>query len=798
MFENYLRTAIRNLIRHKIHSAINISGLAIGMSSCILILLYVHFELSYDRHHDQADRIYLVVREVRATGSEAVYQNRTSGPLASALVSEFPEVEQATRVWVQGGYFWIRHDELVFEQNLNVADPSILDIFTFPFIKGDPRTSLASPYTIIITEDMAQLYFPDEEPIGKVLQVTHRYFEGAYKVTGVIQNIPQNATFRFDCLTSTTPPQDLARGQWENWNPDGPWRPIETYLLLKEGVKSASLERKLPDLMEGYMGEEVQAHNTYHLQPLTRIYLYSKQDYGIPWYGDIQLVYILSSIALFILLIACINFVNLTTARSVERAREVGLRKAVGAYRGRLICQFLGESFLLSFLAFLCAIALVESLLPTFNAFVERDLSLRGGATVLAALTLIVVLVGLVSGSYPAFYLSALHSVDALRGTTQQGGRGAWIRKALVIFQFTISIVLIVGTAVVYSQIDFLQNRELGYDEEHIVILPLFGTDRTLTDRYETIKTEFLKHPTVLKASAFHRTMGYIGGVRDRVFPEDREGDEVRMFNLPFDEDFLDLFEIELIAGRNLTKDVSTDGVHGFLLNETAVQQLGWEHPIGKAFGWRGRKGVVIGVVKDFHHRPLHSGIGPMFMYKWQEKFDWLALKIRPDDLPGTLASLETQWGRFIPNHPFSYYFLDDSLNRAYQGEAKVSRIFGVFSVLAITIACLGLLGLAAHTTQQRTKEIGVRKVLGASSGSIVSLLSGEFVKLVVVANILAWPIAYYVMDGWLQDFAYRIDLGVGVFLLGGLLALATALATVSWQAIRAAGTDLVDALHSE
>ena len=800
MFRNYLTVAVRNLLRHKVYSLINILGLAIGLTCCILILLYVQDDLSYDRHHEKADRIYRVIREIHMKGTDPSYSVGTLGPLAAALQDDFPEIQHAVRAHNRGT--WISYGDKGFFQSHRVADASILDVFTLPLIKGDPQTVLKDPYSILLTEQMAQKYFGDEGAIGKVVNVEDKYFGGDYTITGILQDIPRNSHFYFDCLSSTVTPSSFMQDTWVIWH-QASYRPVQTYLLLHEGHAPAELERKFPDFVERHMGAEVRAHMTYSLQPLTRIYLYSNVDYGIPWYGGITYVYLFSSIAFFILLIACINFMNLATARSANRAQEVGMRKVVGTHRVQLIGQFLGESILLSFLALLLAVVLVGLVLPAFNDLAGKPLSLNmdNSGLMLLGLPVIGLLVGLLAGSYPAFLLSAFQPVEVLKGTLKIGSKSTWLRRGLVVFQFSISIFLIIGTMIVYNQMEYIRNRKMGFAKEQIVVMNILWQDQSLIQRYEIVKNEFLQHPNVLKATASLSLIG-IWGSYDTFRLEDAPGEEWRMLTLVVDEDFLETYEMKLIAGRNLPEGTVSDSSQAFILNETAVKKLGWTDPIGKPLELETNKGIfrgnVIGVVKDFHTASLREEIAPTVLYKYQPLFRWISLKISSDNIPATMDFLKKKWKRLIPQRPFRSSFLDDDLDGMYRTEMRLSQIFRIFSLLAIFIACLGLLGLTSFTTQQRTKEIGIRKVLGASVSSIVLLLSKEFVKLVAVANIIAWPVAYYIMKNWLQDFAYRIDIGIETFVLGGVLALLIALITVGYQAVKAATANPVDALRYE
>ena len=801
MFRNYLVVAIRSLVRHKGYSLINVSGLTIGMACCVLILLFIRDELQYDRFHENGDRIYRLIRQRQLNSGDIHSSTGTSGAAGPALLNDFPEVEQSVRYLSWGG-IWTTYGDKAFNQGFCLADKSILEVFTFPLLKGDPETALAEPFNVVLTERAVARYFGDEDPMGKTISVDHRYMGGEYKVTGILRDIPRHSTLWFDFLSATIP-TSWARGVFEGWAIQSSWHPANNYILLREGADIRALEEKLQAFLIRYLGEENAKTNTYFLQPLKRVYLYSRVDYEIPWYSDITYVYLFSAIGLFVLLIACINFMNLATARSASRAREVGMRKVVGAYRAQLIGQFLGESVLLSVVALLLATGLVKLALPGFNSLAYKELSLtaNGHTGLLLGLPCIAVFVGVLAGSYPALFLSAFHPAAVLKGTLRIGTKSTWFRKGLVVFQFTISVLLIVGTMVVYRQLEYMNTMQLGFNKEHIVLMPVFYRDRSLCARYEMVKNEFLQHPNVLNAAASH-SFGALGGQLESVRPEGALENEWQMRIVGVDEDFLDTYGIELLAGRNLSRDIASDSTEAFLLNETAVRRLGWAEPVGKQFEWQDggnlRRGHVIGVVRDFHNQSLREKIPPIAICKWQRVFNTLSLRIRGEDIPATMDFLRAKWQELIPALPFEANFMDEVLEGMYRRERRFGEITGIFSLLAVFVACLGLLGLASFTAQQRTREIGVRKALGASVSGVVLLLSEEFLKLVLVANLIAWPLAYYGLDNWLQNFEYRVSPGLTAFMLSGVLTLAIALATVSFQAVRAALINPVDALRDE
>ena len=815
MFRNYLRVAIRNLLRHKVYSSINILGLAIGMGCCVLIALYIEDEFSYDRNHENAEQIYRVLRETRATGGDRSFHTGTSGALASSLRNDFPEIQAAVRIWNTWGGVWVNYGDRVFRQAFCLADTNILEVFTFPLVKGDPATVFEDPFSVLITAEMAQKFFGDEDPIGRVIAVENQHLGGDYTVTGILRDIPRNTSplwktgLQFDFLTSTA---IVSRGNvhrtWEGWNRGSSWFPLKTYVVLPKDHSPEALERKLPDFMARHMGAAAAEKTVYRLQPLTRIHLYTDVDFGRPGMGGITFVYLLGAIAFFILLIASINFTNLATARYTTRAKEVSMRKVAGAHWLQLVRQFLGESILLAFLASLLAVGLVEFSLPAFNAVFNKDLSLLGNlrAPVLLGLFGFTILVGLMAGSYPAFFLSSLQPVTALKGALRVGSKGLWSRKGLVVFQFAISILIIIGAVVVNRQVHYIHHKDLGFQKDHILLLPVFYQARetrtpsagSLSADYELVKQTFLQHPDVLKASA-SATYGTAGGWQTgTIRPQGHDDSGFRMPILGVDEDFLDTYGIELLAGRHFSGDMTSDLTEAFMLNETAARQFGWTDPIGKQLEWENRAGTVIGLVKDFHHQSLRQEIGPIALCMSPSRFGYISLKIRSENIPATMEFLKETWKRFVPNRPLDARFLVDNVDGRYGAEVRFSQISSLFSLLAILISCLGLFGLVSFNIEQRTREIGIRKTLGASVSRLVFMLTWESVKWVLAANLIAWPVAYYAMSKWLQGFAYRVGLDVWIFLLGGTLALAIALATVSYQAVRAALANPVDALRYE
>ena len=788
MLKNYLKIALRNLRKHPGYTFINVAGLAVGIACCLLILLYVQNEFSYDRFHESADRIVrIAVDNVDANGNVSQFA-RAGAPWGPALAQDFPEVAASVRFRFVGNVLFRRGGEQRYEAAGLYADPSVFEVFTLPFLSGNPETALATPGDLVLTETMAARYFGDDDPLGQTLNI-----EGTdVTVTGVIEDMPANSHFSFEYLR----PFAVHAAQRPDWMERWGMYNYHTYLLLRDEAAVAGLQEKLPAFLDRHLDE---AGPVAVVQPLTSIHLHSHRSREFQANGSTSTVYILSAIALFILLIACINFMNLATARSASRAKEVGLRKVVGAYRRQLIGQFLSEAMLVSFLALLAALALVELCLPGFNALTGKTLTTNyaDASGYLLMLALLGVVVGGLAGGYPAFFLSAFRPASVLKGDLPRGTRAARLRKSLVVIQFTISIVLLIGVGVVYEQLTFIQNKPLGFDKEQVVMIPM--RDRQVTQNYAVMKEAFLQDPNVLNVAA---SSGALGGgdwgisVRPEGTGDDAEL-STRMLNI--DYDFLATMDMELTAGRAFSEAFPSDADDAFLINETLARQLGWDDPVGRRLeipDWR--SGTIVGVVKDFNFRSLHETIDPMLMFIVEGNFQLFSARIRPDNVGPTLAHLRETWSRFAPERPFVYSFLDESFARQYEADAQFGKVFGYFALLAVVIACLGLFGLASFTAERRTKEIGVRKVLGASIASIVLLLSKDFTRLVLIALVLAAPLAYLAMTRWLEAFAYRVEISWPIFLMAGLIALLIALLTVSYQAARAALADPVKALRYE
>ena len=793
MIKNYFKIAFRNLWRHKTFSFINIMGLTVGLTACFLIFLFVNFEMSYDSFHSKSDRIYRLVTDLK-TPSDDLHIPVTSWAFAPKIKSELPEVEAFTRV-SQGSYL-IKKDNLKFqEDNMLFADSSLFKVFDFKLMKGNPQTVLSNPFSIVLSETYAKKYFGNEDPVGKIL-----LFSGdntPATVTGVMKDIPENSQIKTDFFVSmSTLTQDLEKGVDDEWGNFG----AITYLLLKPGANAAALEKKLPGFLNNWIGKDMdkaQMHYTLLLEPLRDVYLYSTRNGATS--GNIKNVYIFSLIALFILLIACFNFINLTTARASERAKEVGVRKVAGATKNQLAQQFIGESVLICLIAFALSIALSVLFLPIFNHLSGKIISpgIFSNFTYIGVLLVISILIGLMAGFYPALVLSSFKPVVVLKGKFTTGSKGSLLRKGLVVAQFSISIALIIGTIIVYSQMQFMRSQDLGFNKDQMMLLTT-GSDPAS----DAFKQSVASIPGVKSVSLSSSAPSLDNNAAYSEI-ENKNGDlQVGTLGLyDVDVDFIPQYKMKLLAGRNFSKDFPSDTSQSIIVNEATVKMFGYtsaEQIIGKRYKQWGKEGKIIGVIKDFHFRSLQENIEPLSMRMNKRSQDLASINIASANMPETIAAIESKWKEMIPGRPFSFSFLDESFNKQYVSEDRFGKLFLDFSILAILISCLGLLGLASYSTLQRKKEIGVRKVLGATVSNITGLLSKDFIKLVLIALVIASPIAYWGMHKWLQGFAYRINIQWWVFIIAGFIALFIALFTVSFQAIKAAIANPVKSLRSE
>jgi putative ABC transport system permease protein len=768
MLKNYLLIAWRNINKNKGYSFLNILGLAVGMAVFILIFLYVQHETSFDRWHENADRIIRVVQH--QPGNMYLGSDRfavTQAPLAAALMQEFPEVVAATRIDSSGNVLLTYGEKNFVEKNVHWADPYLFKVFSVELLRGDPETVLTDPNSILFSETMAQKYFGGQDPMGQTVVYIE---EHDMRVTGVFKDFPKNSHFTMDIILPFDAKPILMNRKLDSWGSSS----FYTYFLLQEEADPALLEGKLPDLYKKYRKDQGWDSAGYYLQPITSIHLYSNINFDISPGNDIRYIYLFASIAFLLLVIACINYMNLATARSAKRAKEVGMRKVVGARRNQLIKQFLGESTLLSLVSLVLTLGLVVLALPAFNGFIQRDLSFNPlrNPGLLLGVVFTFVLVGLLAGAYPAIY----------------------------VFQFTVSILLILSTVVVRNQLRYIQNKEMGYSREHIVVVT--PRDRNLKQQIEALKTELQSHPDVLSVAASSSLPNHVSSQTNAKWPGKPEDLRVPIYVCEADYDFLNVFELKLTQGRNFSREHASDAKGAFLINEAALQAMGVDAPLGMTFNRWGNDepaGQIVGILKDFHMHSLHQEIKPMYVFlDLKRDYRNISIKIRGERIPSTLAHIEETMRTFSPKYPFEYSFFDEVFDRAYRAEQRIGRIFSTFAMLTVFIACLGLFGLSSFTAESRTREIGIRKVLGASSPNIAQLLSRDYVKKVLIANVVAWPLGYYAMHTWLQNFAYRIDLGLLPFLGAGIIALLIALATVSFQTFRAAAANPADSLRYE
>ena len=800
MFLNYLKVALRNIVRQKGYAFINIAGLAIGMACTILIFFYILDELSYDKYHEKADRIYRLVQLLNP-GTEYEYETIVQSALyAPLLLEEIPEVEAAARIYAPK--IWGKNvllgykDKKFYTSELIFADDSFFKMFSFPFIKGDPDTVFPDPLSIVITEKAAERYFSGEDPVGKVITYDN---EHQFKVTGVLKNIPRNSHFTFDFAVPMESYPVVKKERLEKWTNNA----FATYVQLPENYNVTQLEAKIPSLIASHRGKEVTTK--FWFQPLTRIHLHSHLNDELGINSDIRYVYIFIVVALFVLSIACMNFINLSTARSTLRAREVGIRKTVGANRYQLIKQFLFEAIIISLIALAVGLVLVRIFMPFFFEMLggQVDLSFISIYTYIAVIAVIVLFTGVLSGSLPAFFLSSFNLLLVLKGRFLTGKQGkSKLRKWLVVAQFTISIILIICTGIIYDQLNYIQSSSLGFNKESVVVIPTHR-DSEVISKTEILKTAFEKGADISSVTLSSQTPGIKLFDRDAQTEGDAKDDWKSMKSLWVGYDFIKTYEISLLAGRGFSKDFGTDAQKAFILNETAVKTFGFSSPenaVGKRIDLNhGRKvGTVIGVTRDFHFMSLHSKIDPIIMHIEPDRFYYISARINDQNVSAALDYLEKTWGEILPQRPFDYFFLDRDYSKQYHSDQFVGSLLSYFSGIAILISCLGLFGLAAFMAERRVREIGIRKVFGASISNIVGLLLKEFSKGVVIANIIAWPTAYIIMDKWLRGFEYRISIGFEIFVISGLVVLAIALITVTFQAIKAALTNPVEVLKYE
>jgi len=810
MIKNYLKLAFRNILKHKFTSFINLVGLTIGLTCCLLITTYILDELSYDQYNKNADNIYRVQRDFYSTDGKLALKLSTVAPaFGYYLPTDFPEIKKMTRLLSNGQSTPFRYQEKKFnEKDVYFADENLFDVFTVKLLKGDPKRALADPFSMMLTEEAAKKYFGEEDPINKVIRFNSQV---DFKVTGIYKAFPSNSHIHPGMLLSFNSLKDSSvygeeqlRTSWSN-------NSFFTYVLLPDHFNPRNMEARFPAFIDkhmnhqDYQGKNPSQYTTLNLQKLTGIHLYSHTDYEAEPNGDIKRVYIFSAIALFILLIACINYMNLSTARSALRAKEIGIRKVIGARKNELIFQFLGESVLLCAVAIVLAFGFTYLLLPLLNDVAGKQVLfevLLDWKTIVP-LILTPFVVGIIAGIYPALFMSSFQPVKTLKGLFKVQGSSISFRKVLVVTQFSISIILIITTMVVFQQLHYMQRKSLGFDKDRIATM---AYTNEVSKQYESFRTALLQNSDFKSMTRSSRIP--TGRLLDDMGASTLSGDSMvpvttEIKYVTSDHDFVSTFGIPIVAGRYFSRDFGTDTA-SFVINEAAVKALNWKSPkeaVGKDFVYGGIKGHVIGVINDFHFESMHQSIIPMVFIMLppnRQYYNAFSVKISSSDTKASIAKLEATGKKYFPETPFDYTFLDEKFDKLYEAEQRQATLFTSFACIAIFIACLGLLGLSAFAISQRIKEIGVRKVLGASTQSIVGLLSTDFLKLVIVAAVFAFPIAWYAMHNWLQDFAYRTNIHWWVFIIAGVLAAAVAFVTVSVQAIRAAVSNPVKSLRTE
>jgi len=802
MFNNYLKIAYRNFIRYKLFSFINVFGLAIGIAVCTIISLWVSREISYDQFNVKAGRIYRIERELFRDNSYSRWPI-TSGAYKQALIDDYPEIENAVRFWRRE--FSIKdHNNFVHQQSVYAVDNSIFEIFSFGLKEGDELTALQEPMSVVLTRENALKYFGTDDAIGKSLSFELSGSQVDFKVTGILNAVPENSHIHFDMLISIS---SYPVERFADWRSNY----LYTYILTAENTAKDDLEEQLKSFVTQWLkpvyddllsqGLDIHEVLKVHLVPVTDIHLNPSLNWEIDTGGSIVSVYIFSSIAVLILFIACINFMNLSTAIAKKRSKEVGLRKTVGAFKRQLIMQFIQESVLLAVIAMGISIILIAQIIPLYNSIFNEKLVFfsLNNLYLFIGLLGITLVIGLFAGLYPAFYLSNFKPIEVLKGSSASGNAKLTFRRNMVVVQFVISVTLIVGTITIYQQMQYIQNQPLGFDKENVVLIPV--RSQKVIQGYEKFRNELLGSSRIqslavssdLPGEAFYSNTNFIS--------KDQNDNPVLLIVLATDYDFIDTYKIEVVSGRTYSKEFQSDTIGTIMLNEAAVKRFGWtpKEAIGKELSFSGQENMkVVGVAKDFNFRSLHTEIEPMALLLYPTYFSAISVRLSPGELNRAVDFIQEKWASSFPGELFEFSFLDERMNQLYENEMKMQNIFTIFSFFSIFVACLGLFGLSVFIASERTKEIGIRKVLGASIGKIIILLSKEYITWILLANIIAWPLAYYFMNNWLNDFAYKTDLTLWIFLFAGILSLAIAIVTVSYQSIKAAVANPVDSLRNE
>jgi putative ABC transport system permease protein len=801
MLKNYFKIAVRNILKNKIYSFINIIGLAVGISACILIALYVINEESFDSFNRNADRI---VRATMTFSFSGVSQNVavTGTKLLPAFKRNFPEVEDGVRLYPSRAIVKYK-DKLFEEPDFVYADSTFFKVFSFKMIEGNSGEALTKPNSVILTSSSARKYFGNENAVGKVLRINTRELGNVswndYTITGIVQDCPLNSQIKFDFLASFCSLRSAKPGKEVWWNAD-----YYTYFLLKTPEAVKTLQAKIPAYMKAQNKELGLSGNnfmTFHLEPLKRVHLYSEAQGGFIPPGDYRYIIIFSLVALLILLIACANYVNITTAKATERAKEIGVRKVIGAVRGQLFYQFIAESFIIVTIAFLIGIVFAEFILPVFKNIYGVNLKLSAllSSNAIGAVLFIILLIGLLGASYPAFLLSKYKPIKVLKGNFKTGSSGIWIRKSLIVFQFVISVVLIICTLIIKEQLDYINNKKLGFDKNHIVV---FTVDETMAGKVGVLKNEFMKSSNITGITFATRTPVFINSTNNIIY----NNKKIMVNQLGVDKDFLKTLGVQLIAGNNFTpadtaasSKVNSNKGFPILINETALGQLNLTagKAIGTTISFRGQKCLVKGVIKDFHFSSMRSSINPLVLFL-NGYLNKMMVKVSGGSISNTIHFMKEKWSGLFPEHPFNMTFLNDDFNKLYQSENRTEKIFYIFGLLAVILAYLGLFGLVSYSIQQRTKEIGIRKTLGATNSNIIGLLSKSYIKYILLANVIACPLAFYAVNKWLEGFAYRTAVSLWVFLGVMLLTFALVIAMIGLQSVKAAKTNPVESLRYE
>lgn len=793
MIKSYIKIAFRNIGKQKIYSLINISGLAIGLACFIMIILFAQYELTFDDYHKNGDRIFRVIK-LTMSGDAADIHSGTPAPLAQALRDEFPEVENTVRINGYGEIIVKYKNRIFLEDNVYLADATLFEVFSYPLLVGNPENIFKNLHSVVITESMAKKYFGDENPIGKSVNFNKRI---DLIVTGIAKDVPENSHFKFDFIA---PFELIGEVSWRGYLTSWGAFNFNTYVLLRKNSSAEELGKKTIALMKKYRGENEKDYQVLFFQPLRKIHLDGSVRGNFRPVKDIKYIYFFIVIAVIILSLACINYMNLSVAQYSGRAREVGMRKVIGAYRFQLVKQFLGESILTSFIALPLGIGILALIIPHFNrlTFTRLDLNMFLSMQFLTGLLVIALFVGMISGSYPAFFSAGLKPVKALWGDLKSSKKGRYFRNLLLIFQFSVSVILIISTLVVTKQMRFIRNKDIGINKDHVINITLFSGESRRN--VKILKEELLKNPNILNASA--STFSPLGGGGNNSANWEGKTDDNDVYVRWYfaDYDFLDTYQIDLVEGRYFSEEFTSDRKSAYILNESAMRLFGWDSGVGKRFDIQSAamgEGTVIGVIKDFNFKSLHHRIGPMTI-TLTTTASTFSVRLNQENIPQTISYIKEVWKKIVPDEPLDYSFLDEDYDRMYSTENNIKRMFNYSTFLAVFIASMGLLGIASFSISIRTKEIGIRKVLGASLSNIIRLLSKEFVKLVVVANIVAWPLAYYFMKNWLQSFEYRISMTAWIFLIATSLVLIISFITISYHSVKAACANPVNSLKYE